>query len=919
MTATHLVDELPPDGPPTFLFTDIEGSTEKWEDEPARMAQAVACHDELMRAAVEANHGRVMKSTGDGIYAVFADPLDAVRAVVAIQAELRDPAVTAGIPLMVRCGIHCGEAEVRGDDFFGRTLNRAARIMSAAYGGQALVSHSVAELLADRLPSDVSLRDLGGLRLRGLPAPERVYQVLHPRLCDGFPPLRSLEATPNNFPQKLTSFIGRERELLEVEALLQATRLVTLLGMGGLGKTRLSLEVGAKLMDRFDDGAWFVDLASIRDPSLVASEVAKALGMHEEPGRPLVESLSAHLKPRKTLLILDNCEQVIGAAASLANAILGAAPHARIIATSREPLRVPGEQTYPVLPLPVPDRADSLDALSRSTAVRLFVDRARLHRPSFSLDAHDASQVAELVARLEGIPLALELAAARIRSLTVGDINARLNDRYKLLTGGGRVLLERQQTLRALVDWSYDLLSEHEQVALNRLTVFAGSFDVAAAEQVCGVDPLASEDMLDLLSSLVDKSLVMNDERADRARYRLLETIRDYGREKLARAGESAAIARRHCEYYFVLAKAARNGILSAQQADWIRRVETELDNVRAAIALGLTGGGDPVIAVKIAVAMQGFWILTGRSTEGRDYIRAMRALRDVQAHDVALGHALYVGAALATSQGDYAEARIMLERCLLLRRELGNEFDIAAALSTLAEALVHTGEPAQARERENEALAIFRRLGDRRGEAIGHQHLGQICLYDGDEVEARNHLEQSLAIAYEIEHLELQGECERMLGEVALAGGGADEASRRITRSLAVCHDAGDRRGEAMALWWMGKVDLVAGNIASARIRLGRALHAFHAFDMSAELLECLEDYAALVRIDGVLEDAVRLRAATARSRQRLGLLRGPAAERRWLWELAMLRQALGDRAFDEAWSQGRAWDINEAVRQVL
>jgi non-specific serine/threonine protein kinase len=671
-------------------------------------------------------------------------------------------------------------------------------------------------------------------------------------------------------------------------------------------------------MDRFDDGVWFIDLASIRDPSLVVSEVAKALGVRDEPGRPMVESVCAHLKPRKTLLILDNCEQVIGAAAEVADIILAAAPDVRIIATTREPLRVPGEQTYPVLPLPVPERAEGVELLSRSAGVRLFVERAQLHRPSFSLDQHNALQVAELVTRLEGIPLALELAAARVRSLTVADINARLEDRYKLLTGGGRVL-PRQQTLRALVDWSYDLLSQQERVALNRLSIFAGSFDSSAAEQICGADPLSPEDIFDLLASLVDKSLVMTEERAGGTRYRMLETIRDYGREKLERAGESNAVAQRHRDYYFVLAKAARDGLLGARQAEWMRRVESELDNVRAAIALGLTGGGDPVIAIKIAVAMQGFWILGGHATEGRDYIRAMLALAPVQAHDTALGHALYVGAALATSQGDYAEARRMLERCLALRRDLGNEFDIAAALSTLSVALLHSGDAADAREREEEAMAIFRRLGDRRGEAIGHQHLGQICVYGDDHRQARNHFEQSLTLAHEIGHLELQGECERMLGELALTGGDAAEASRRIGHSLAVCHDAGDKRGEATALWWMGNVDLLAGNTASARIRLSGALRAFRAFEMRAELLECLEDHAALKRLDGALDDAARLCGAIARSRQRPGLVRKPAAERRWLGELTTLRQRLGDRAFEEAWLQGQAWDINEALRQVL
>lgn len=911
-------DTFPGNGAPTFLFTDIESSTEKWEQEPTRMAQALACHDQLIRGTVEAHRGRVVKSTGDGVHAVFGYPLDGMRAIIGIQTRLRDPAATAGIPLMVRCGLHCGEAEVRGNDFFGPTLNRAARIMNAAYGGQALVSHSVAELTADRLPADISLRDLGALRLKGFAASEHVYQLVHSQLRDDFPPLRSLEATPHNFPHKLTTFIGRERELTELGALLRGTRLLTLLGMGGMGKTRLSLQVGANVMDEFDDGAWFVDLASIRDPSLVPSQVAKALGVREEPGVPLVASLCAHLKPRKTLIILDNCEQVISAAACLANATLSVAPDVRIIATSREPLRVPGERTYPLLPLPIPDRADGFEALSGSAAVRLFVDRAQLHRPSFTLHEQDAPQVAELVSRLEGIPLALELAAARVRSLTLADINARLNDRYKLLTGGGRVL-ERQQTLRALVDWSYDLLSGQEQMALNRLSVFAGSFDLTAAEQICGVEPLASDDMLDLLSSLVEKSLVMNEDPVASGRYRMLETIRDYGREQLERAGESTAVASRHCDYYFVMARAANRGLKQGRQAEWTRRMETELDNVRAAIALGLTGSGDPIIAAKMAVAMQAFWIFGGHSTEGRNCLRAILSHPAVQASDVALGHALYVGAALAASQGDHPEARGMLEKCLVLRRGLDNQVDIAATLSTLSWVLIHTGDANAAREREEDAMAIFRQLGDRRGEAIGHQHLAQIGIYGGDDGQARNHLEHCLRFAHEVNDLELQSECERMLGEIDLAGGDETEALSRMKRSLAVGQESGDKRGEATALWWMGKVDLVTGDIAAARIRLSGALRAFRAFEMHAEMLECLEDHAALAHVDEALDDAVRLCAASARSRQRHGLVRKPSAERRWLGELAALRARLGDRAFDEAWSQGHGWDINEAVRRVL
>jgi len=616
--------------------------------------------------------------------------------------------------------------------------------------------------------------------------------------------------------------------------------------------------------------------------------------------------------------VLDNCEQVIDTAARLASALLAAAAGLRIIATSREPLRLPGEQVYPLLPLPVPDCAAGLEALMRSTAVRLFVDRAQRHRPSFELDARNAVEVAQLVARLEGIPLALELAAARVRSLSVADINARLKDRYKLLTGGGHVLLERQQTLRALVDWSYDLLSEHERIALARLSVFAGGFDLAAAEAVCGTDPLDSADFVDLLSSLVEKSLVMSDEQSDRGRYRMLETIRDYARQKLELAADAGTIVRRHCEHYFELAKAANRG-LSEEPALWTRRVEAELDNIRAAIALALAGGVDPVIAVKIAVAMQNFWMFGGRSAEGRAYIRTILELKPVQASDLALGFALYVGGALALDQGDPADACRLLENCLALRRAAGNEVNIAATLSTLSGALLQRGDAIAARECEAQAIAIFRRLEDRTGEAIGYEHLAQICLHGDDVGEAREHLDRCLAIARAIGHMELQMECEQMLGEIALAAGDRMEASRRIMISLRIAQDVGDRRGEVVALWWMGKVDLEAGNLPSARIRLAGALRLFQAFEMHAAMLDCVEDFAALVHRTGDLEHAVRLCGASARSRDRNGVLRKPAAERRWRDTLTTLRRKLPDPTFTAAWSDGQAWEVDEAARRIL
>jgi predicted ATPase len=744
---------------------------------------------------------------------------------------------------------------------------------------------------------------------------EKVYRVV--RLGDTWRPVREV---PNNLPQQNTSFIGRERERRELRAALRSVRLVTLLGMGGLGKTRLSLQVGAELMAEFPDGVWFLDLAPIRDPSLVASEAAQVLDVREEPGRSLVQTVCAHLKAKRALIIVDNCEQVVRACADLAGAILKNAPNVRLITSSREALRVPGEQAYPILPLPVPGKGDSVEQLAGMTAVRLFVERAQQHKPTFELNEREAPAVAELVARLEGIPLALELAAARVRSLSVADINVRLKDRYKILTGGSRVLQERQQTLRALVDWSYDILSEPEQLVLQRLSVFRGGFSLASAEQVCSADPIDVLDVLDLLGSLVEKSLVMLDETGEEPRYRMLETIIEYAREKLEQAGSLEDIGARHCDHFFALAKSTNKGLQGPEQAAWVGRMETELDNVRAALALALAGGVDAFIAVKIAVAMQGFWTLRGYGTEGRAAVRAALALPAVQAAPVAQAHALYVGAALAASQSDYAEAERMLTTCLALRRELGNEADIAPTLSTLALVRFGRGDAAGAREGEEEALALFRRCGHRVGEAVALLHLGQYHSRLGSEDSARQHLHQCLELSRQIKHQETEAEAELMLGQLAFTHGDTVAASRHIARSRAVCEASGDRHGGANAQWWEGKLVLHAGDLHAARSHLGAALRAFQASERRLELLLCLRDHAQLLARLGAGETAVRAAATADAGLQRIGGQRTERAERRWQDELGALHVAVADAGrFDLAWVEGQEADLNATVRGVL
>ena len=922
----------------TLLLTDVVDSTRLSETlGDSAMAEIWAAHDRVSRALLGPWRGREIDKT-DGMLLLFDSSADAV----AYAMEYHRALATLPMLLTARVGLHVGPVILRenaSDDIArgakpleveGLAKPIAARVMALARGGQTLLSAAAREELGK---SAHKLASHGHWRIKGVSDPIELFEIGEPdaqfvQPSDGDKAHRvvwmgdwwlPVNEIPNNLPFQATSFIGRERELKEVRDLLGASRLLTLLGMGGLGKTRLSLQTAAEQIHHFPDGVWFLDLAPISDPALMVSETAQVLGVREEPDRPILQTVCSHLKNRRSLLILDNCEHLIKASAQMASAILKVAPHVRILASSRESLRAPGEQCYPVLPLPVPARGDGIEALSRSTAVRLFVDRAQLHKPGFALNEREAPAVAELVARLEGIPLAIELAAARIRALSVADINARLKDRYKLLTGGSRVLQERQQTLRALVDWSYELLEPQEQIVLDRLGVFVGGFDLAAAEAVCGHEPLASEDVLDRLGSLIEKSLVMLEERDEGARYLMLETIREYAREKLAQRDDAAAAAARHCEHYFAMAKSANRGLNGPQQADWLWKVEVELDNVRSAVALSLAGGVDTVIAVKFAVAMQGFWILRGYSTEGRKLVEAALALPAIQASPVAQGHALYVGAALAESQGDHAEARKMLETCLGLRRAQGNEIDIAATLSTLSLARLHAGDAVAAVASESEALQIFRRLEDRIGEAIGLLHLGQICLHQGDDAMARSHLEQCLEIAREIRHQEVEGECERVLGEVAFERADLVQASLRFKRSLTVCREAGDKRGDANALRWLARLDLQAGDLASARVRLSDAMRAFRAFEMREELLGCLEDHAELAQAEGKVEIAVGLAASAARSRERLGLTRSPRGELRWQALIGRLRRTMTEAPFDSAWDEAQQWQIDEAIRQAL
>ena len=519
----------PPSGVVTFLFTDVEGSTRRWEADADAMRAALAAHDEVLRTAIEAHGGFLFKHTGDGVCAAFASPKSAVDAAVAAQRALELP---------VRMGIATGEAELRDGDYFGAVLNRAARVMAAGHGGQILVAESTAGLL-----SGVDLVDLGPRRLRDVPMPVGVFQVRAAGLRTEFPPLRALDTTPGNLRPATTSLIGRESEVAEIEAAVKAHRLVTLTGVGGVGKTRLALEVAAQLADEFPDGVWFFELAAVTDPAAVPDAVAAVLGITQQPGKTVSESVAAALEGRVRLLVIDNCEHVLDAAADLIEAILAHSATVRILATSREGLGVPDEQVWPVRSL---DAAAGID----SAAVRLFVERAQGIAPGFSMvDGDEAAAVTEICQRLDGIPLAIELAASRMASMTASEMRDRLDHRFRLLVGSRRGL-ERHHTLRHAVAWSYDLLDDTEKTVLERCSVFAGGFDLQSACAIAGSDDRDEYAILEVLDALVRKSLLLAERSAGRTRYSMLETIRQFAEEQLVASGAADAVRAAHARYF---------------------------------------------------------------------------------------------------------------------------------------------------------------------------------------------------------------------------------------------------------------------------------------------------------------------------------------------------------------------------------
>jgi predicted ATPase/class 3 adenylate cyclase/Tfp pilus assembly protein PilF len=914
MTQIDSTNRVLPTGTVTFLFSDIEGSTRLLHQLGDReYAHALAQHRRVLRSAFAARDGIEIETEGDSFFVAFALPWDAVAAAVEGQRGL------AGGPVTVRMGLHAGEPLRTAEGYVGMVVHRAARISAVAHGGQVLLSEAVAALAGDRLPSEARLRDLGQVRLKDLEKPEHVYQVLHPQLRESFPALRSLEETPNNLPQQLTSFVGREQELAEVRRLLGTSRLVTVVGVGGLGKTRLGLQAGADALEDFSDGVWLVELASLTDARLVPQAVASVLGVKEEAGRPVQEALVKFVKDRQLLLVLDNCEHLLQACAELAKDLLDSGAQVRVLATSRELLRVDGEQSYPLPALSLPHATGSADDVGRSEAVQLFVERARRQRPSFALTEERAPAVAQLCIHLEGIPLALELAAARTRSLSVEELVARIDDRFRLLTVGARTALPRHQTLRGVIDWSYDLLSGDERTLFRRLAVFAGGFTLDAAEQVCSGDGCEQGGMLDLLTALTDKSLISVEERAGATRYRMLETVRQYAAERLVQGGSSAAIRERHRNYYLALAEKADPKLTGVEQAEWLRRLELEHDNFRASLTYGIEEPGSKE-NLRFCAALQRFWWVRGHVTEGRSW--CSQALAKAGDCERTPEHAKALGAAgtLARMQCDYPVARARYEESLAIQQQLGDRRGIAALLNNLGNVACNEGDLAAGKKLFEQCVAIMRELDDSGGIATVLNNLGNLARIQGDYDSALALHEEGLTIMRELGDSGGISISLNSLGNVAFERGEFGAARALHEESLAIDQERGDRHSVANTLCNLGTLACRENDFVSARalhiqsMAIRRELHA------RQEIAESLEGLAEIAAGLGAHFGAARVWGAAERLREELGSpLPANEAARHDAGVAEARTTSRNADAFDHAWQEGRDLTVEQAIELAL
>ena len=893
-----------PSGTITFLFTDIEGSTRLWEEHPEAMRGALARHDEILRDVVATEGGHVFKTVGDAFCVAFQVASQAAAAACEAQRALKDDSTPALGPLPVRMALYTGEAEARDNDYFGQALNRCARILDAAHGGQVIISQTTASgLLEEALPEGLCLGSLGQHRLRDLVQPEELFQLSHADLPSEFPPLRSLAAFTHNLPAQVTELIGREEDVAEVRARLGETRLVTLTGAGGAGKTRLALQVGAELLGAYPDGVWFIELAAISDASLLPQAILSTLGIREQPQKSLLAAAVDSLQGKRVLLILDNCEHLVDACAEVAAAVLAACADASVLATSREALRAEGEVLWRVPSLSVPERAGDADlpvaTLTQFAATRLFIERAGAVKPGFTVTDDNAPTVAEICLRLDGIPLAIELAAARINVLSPEQIEERLDDRFRLLTGGRRTALPRHQTLRAAVEWGYELLSDQERQLFDRLSVFTGGFTLEAAEAVCVGDSVAEADVLDLVDGLMSKSLVAPQEAGHGTRYRMLASLRVYGQERLAGAGETDAVRRRYAEHWLAFVDAAGPGITGPDQAVWLRRLATDHDNLREALAWALEADID--LGCRLVNGLTRFWDVRCHWAEGREWLGRYVATPGMADPRIKADGLNSLGM-FAARQGDVDEAVELCKRSLETAKAAGYLPGIGHAMGSLGFIAHDQGEFETAVDRYKESLGIRRQTGDHYGEARSLHGLGTVAHGQADHATAQRRYKESLKISRRIGDSSGIALTLGNLGNLAREQGRIEEARALLEESLEIRNGLGDLHGVAGMLGTLGLVAHQEGDVGAARTHMEGAAATFRQLGASVHLAHYLNNLGLLAHERHDYEDSMRFQQEALSIRQRLGDQAGIAQS---TGNLGLLASSMGQHDRAEALCQ--------------
>jgi len=912
----------PPTATVTFLFTDIEGSTKLWEKNPTGMLAALTRHDTILREAIEGHGGFVFKTVGDAFCAAFPTALGALEAALAAQRALFSEAWGEEIvALRARMALHTGATHERDGDYFGPPVNRVARLLYAGHGGQVLLSSSTQELVRDHLPADTRLRDFGERHLKDLARAERVYQLTAPDLPSEFPPLRTLESYSNNLPLQATPLIGREREVEAVCARLRSpeTRLLTLVGPGGTGKTRVGLQAAAELVDDFEDGVFFVPIAATTDSELVAPAIARVLELSEGGAQPPEELLQGYLRERQTLLLLDNLEQVIESAPVL-DGLLSAAPKLKIVATSRTPLGLYGEQEFPVPPLSLPDPESlpPLENLANYEAIGLFLERARAVRPDFSLTQENAPAVVEICERLDGLPLAIELAAARIKLLPPRVLLERLGNRLKLLTGGARNLPERQRTLRNAIEWSYGLLEAGEKMLFGRLGVFSGGATLEAMEAVCDAWGDLPVDVFDGASSLLDKSLLRQEEVAgSEPRFVMLETIHEFANVKLKESGESEESRRLHAEYFLALSEEAEPGLNGPEQEMWLERLEPEHNNMRAALSWAIERE-EGELGLRLAGALWRFWWMEGYFDEGRRWLEEILAKND--GAPTPRGKALEGLSWLSYLQGDLDRAEAVAEEGLELSAEAGVETSTVASLrGTLGDVVRSRGEHERAKELFEESGRLYREIGDRWGVAWSLGSLANVAGDRGDHERAKRLYEEGLALSRRLGDARPLGAYLNSLGYEFLLEGNLEKAAE-LNEEAAMLFRKQGRRGDLQyVLVNLGWIALLQRDHERAEDLYQESLVLCRELGDRLTASESLEGLACTAGAEGDTERAARLIGAAEELHEAAGYQ--PAPRDRSLREpyLAAARAQVDEAAWSAAREKGRSMEFEDAVVYAL